>query len=326
MVLIAVVVAGFASGVLSGVLGVGGAVLTTPAIRFLGAGPVAAVGSTVPAIIPGAITSTIRYARAGLVDRRIALLAGGPGMVTAALGTRVVDLVDPRGLMVATTLLVLWSGVSILRPARQVDADVVTNVDADVLSDADVLTDADVVAGVDPSAVRAGGETERRPGSNPLPFGARTAGGTLVRSLPSPETPLPGVVTADGCPSPAIGAGRPVVIGVVAGALAGVLGIGGGLVLLPAFTLVLRLPMKRAVATSLLAVSLMSTTALAGHWIGGHIDWRYALALTVGVVPGSRVGARVTLALSDTGMRRVCGLLLVLLALVSLGRELAAFL
>jgi uncharacterized membrane protein YfcA len=45
-------VIGFGTGVLSGMFGIGGAVVSTPAIRALGASPLAAVGSTIPSILP----------------------------------------------------------------------------------------------------------------------------------------------------------------------------------------------------------------------------------------------------------------------------------
>ena len=63
---------GVTSGVLSALAGVGGAVLTTPGLRLLGAAPEIALGSTVPAIIPSAITGSIRYRKAGLIDERAA--------------------------------------------------------------------------------------------------------------------------------------------------------------------------------------------------------------------------------------------------------------
>ncbi len=52
---------GFVSGVLAGMFGIGGAVITTPSIRALGATPIHAVGSTVPAILPGSISGAYRY-------------------------------------------------------------------------------------------------------------------------------------------------------------------------------------------------------------------------------------------------------------------------
>ena len=55
---------------LSGLFGVGGAVISTPGIRALGASAVVAVGTTLPSIIPGAASGALRYRREGLIDVR----------------------------------------------------------------------------------------------------------------------------------------------------------------------------------------------------------------------------------------------------------------
>ena len=67
--------------------------------------------------------------------------------------------------------------------------------------------------------------------------------------------------------------------------LAGLLGVGGGVLLVPAYTGLLRLPPKRAVATSLVAVAIFSVPAMITHALLGHIDWAYALPLVIGVIP-----------------------------------------
>ena len=72
---------GFGTGVLSGMFGIGGAVASTPAIRVLGATPLAAVGSTIPSIIPSAVTGAWRYgagAARRLADRRVDERRGRP--------------------------------------------------------------------------------------------------------------------------------------------------------------------------------------------------------------------------------------------------------
>src|SRR2546430_11195324 len=58
---------GVETGVLSGMFGVGGAVVSTPAIRALGATPLEAVGSTIPSVIPSAVSGSLRYRREGLI-------------------------------------------------------------------------------------------------------------------------------------------------------------------------------------------------------------------------------------------------------------------
>src|SRR6202012_5894578 len=86
-----------------------------------------------------------------------------------------------------------------------------------------------------------------------------------------------------------------VAMGLGAGVIAGLLGVGGGIVLVPAFSVLLGLERKETIATSLVAVAMMSTTSLAGHMIEGHVHWGYALPLVVGVVPGARLGSRIAI-------------------------------
>src|SRR5437764_14811823 len=90
-VVVAVLVVGFASGVLSGMFGVGGAVITTPGIRFLGATPIEAVGSTLPAILPGSLSGAWRYSREGMVDWQVALPSGLVGSGFAVAGAALSD-------------------------------------------------------------------------------------------------------------------------------------------------------------------------------------------------------------------------------------------
>jgi uncharacterized protein len=261
---VATLVLGFASGVLSGMFGVGGAVVTTPGIRALGASPIEAVGSTVPAIFPGAISGTYRYSKAGLVNWRIGLTCGSVGAATAALGAVASDHVNGHLLMVFTASLLLVSGASIFRSGlARPDEEALL---ADPLPADDVEIDLDVIT--DPPTHTAA----------PLAYLA--------------------------------------VIGAAAGLLAGFLGVGGGVVMVPAFTAVLKVPIKEAVASSLVAVAIFSIPALASHALLGHINWAFAFLLTLGVVPGAQLGSRVTLGTSDHVVRRMFGGFLVVVALI----------
>src|SRR3954451_20005397 len=115
---LATLVMGFGSGILAGMFGIGGAVLTTPAIRVLGASPIEGVGSTVPAILPGSISGAYRYAKEGLVNWRFGLVCGFAGGLIAAVGAWVSGLVNAHYLMVATAGLMAFSGISLIRSAR----------------------------------------------------------------------------------------------------------------------------------------------------------------------------------------------------------------
>jgi uncharacterized membrane protein YfcA len=97
--------------------------------------------------------------------------------------------------------------------------------------------------------------------------------------------------------------------------MAGLLGVGGGVLLVPAYTALLRMPPKRAVATSLVAVAMFSVPAMATHAWLGHINWTFALLLVVGVVPGAQLGAHLTLHGSEERLRLLMGLFFSVLAI-----------
>jgi uncharacterized membrane protein YfcA len=80
----------------------------------------------------------------------------------------------------------------------------------------------------------------------------------------------------------------------------------------PLLTRWLGFPMKRAIGTSLIAVALLAIPGSVTHGLLGSIDWRLALALSLGVVPGALLGARATQAASEKSVRLgFAGLLLV---------------
>src|ERR1700704_6579397 len=78
---------GLMTGVLSAAVGVGGAVLSTPGIRLLGASAFVAVGTPLPSILPSAVSGTLRYARDGLIDWHVVVWTAPVGAASAVLGS-----------------------------------------------------------------------------------------------------------------------------------------------------------------------------------------------------------------------------------------------
>jgi uncharacterized membrane protein YfcA len=103
---------------------------------------------------------------------------------------------------------------------------------------------------------------------------------------------------------------RLVVTGIAAGGLSGLLGIGGGVLMVPLFTSWIRLSLKEALGTSLACVGVLAVPGMITHLLLGNIDWLYALPLCVGVVPGARLGANLAIRSSDRTMRSLVGLAL----------------
>jgi uncharacterized protein len=85
---------------------------------------------------------------------------------------------------------------------------------------------------------------------------------------------------------------RPVTVGVAAGALSGLFGVGGGILIVPGLLLLVHLAPRSAYGTSLAAVLPISVASLVGYWSAGKVDWIVALVLSVGSVAGAVVGTK----------------------------------
>ena len=113
-------IAGVFTGVLSAAFGVGGAVVSTPAIRALGASATIAIGTTLPSILPSAVSGTLRYTRDRLIEWRIVWWTAPFGMVAAVGGSLLSKVVPGHGhwLMLLPAGLL---GFTAWRMARQAD-------------------------------------------------------------------------------------------------------------------------------------------------------------------------------------------------------------
>jgi uncharacterized membrane protein YfcA len=104
-------------------------------------------------------------------------------------------------------------------------------------------------------------------------------------------------------------------LGLGAGVLAGLFGVGGGILFVPTLTLVLGLTQVHAEATSLLAILPTVAAGAAQQHRYGNVRWRPALVLGVAAVIGVEAGVQVAEALSEELLRRLFGLLVLAVAL-----------
>jgi len=246
------VLVGVATGVLSGMFGIGGAVVSTPAIRALGATALQAIGSTLPSILPSSIAGSLRYHRESFIIWRIVVLTSILGIPASVAGSRLSGAVPGNGhaLMILTAALVAYTGY-------------------------------------------------------------RTAFPT-VRTLERAGQPIDAEWW------------RLAVIGIAAGALSGLLGIGGGILMVPAFSTWVGLPLRETIATSLACVGIFAIPGTLTHWYLGHIDWTFAAALAVGVIPGARIGAHFTINANDKVLRYSVGAALGIIATIYAAGEVLA--
>ena len=104
-------------------------------------------------------------------------------------------------------------------------------------------------------------------------------------------------------------------IGLAAGALGGMVGIGGGILMVPAMVYFLHFSQKMSQGTSL-AVLCMPVGILGAinYYKVGNVDIKVALTLAVGFVGGSLLGSKLAIGLPEASMRKGFAIFLVLVA------------
>jgi hypothetical protein len=105
-----------------------------------------------------------------------------------------------------------------------------------------------------------------------------------------------------------------VLIGLAAGALAAVLGIGGGIVFVPALVTLYAFPQHVAQATSLAVIVPTMMVATLAHAEAKRVDWTLAVTLGAGSILGGLAGALTALEVEALLLRRLFAGLLVLIA------------
>lgn len=251
---------GIATGVLSGLFGVGGGVISQPGMRLLGLAPLVAIGTALPTIIPSAASGTARYAREQLIAWRAVRWTVPLGVAAAVGGSLLSKEVPGEGHL----LQLVTAGLLAFSAWR-------------MFSGGGKGGDTGTGDGVDDSV-------------------AATPGGRLAA------------------------------IGVLSGLLSGLLGIGGGVIMVPAFTQLAGMRVKAAIATSLVCVGAFAIPGTATHAALGDVDWRMCLALVLGVVPGARLGASLAIRATDRRLRLVVSTFLMLTAVLYGAGELRALL
>jgi uncharacterized membrane protein YfcA len=106
-----------------------------------------------------------------------------------------------------------------------------------------------------------------------------------------------------------------ILIGVASGMLSGFVGVGGGLIIVPALVLFLEFSQKMAQGTSLaillLPVGILAVTEYYKH---GYIDIKIALIISVGFIIGGYFGSRIALVLPQDTIKKVFAVFMLIVA------------
>jgi uncharacterized membrane protein YfcA len=104
-------------------------------------------------------------------------------------------------------------------------------------------------------------------------------------------------------------------IGVFSGIASGLLGVGGGIVMVPAMTLFAGMPIKTAIGTSLAVIIPTAIVGVAKHYSLGNVDWRVAATIAATAIIGGWLGAKWVGIIPAETLKRVFGGVLILVGL-----------
>jgi len=106
-----------------------------------------------------------------------------------------------------------------------------------------------------------------------------------------------------------------IVIGIITGVMAGMLGIGGAIIMIPALVFLLGISQQTAQGTSL-AVMLPPVGIIAAfnYYKAGHVNIKFAIILAAFFLVGSYFGSKLALTLPQALLKKIFGILLLLVA------------
>ena len=293
--LAAILPLGLAIGLVMGMLGAGGSILSVPALVYLlGEDPTTATTTSLVIVAVASLAGMVAHARAGRVRWKDGLIVGLLGIVGSWLGSHVAVGLDPQVLLLGFAVLLLGAAWAML--ARRPGAEEPLRVGPDPRTDPP------------PPALPA------TPGEHVVSRSIRPNGTTNHVVGEGKEDPAAAdLAEADQHESEARVAAAAVGFGAIrlvvaslarlavgasgVGLLTGLFGVGGGFVVVPMLVLLLDFPMTAAVGTSLLVIAINATTALLGRLsVAPDLDWGvivpFAASAVVGVLLGARLAGR----------------------------------
>ncbi len=106
-----------------------------------------------------------------------------------------------------------------------------------------------------------------------------------------------------------------IIIGLLAGILSGLVGVGGGIIMVPLLVLLVGFSQHQAQGTSL-TVLLVPVTAVAvfNYYKEGYVNWKYAMVIAVFFVVGSFFGSKLAVDLDQKMLKKIFGIVLLFIA------------
>lgn len=279
-------------GLVVGALGAGGGILSVPALIYLlGVAPHEATSASLVIVLFTALAALGGRIGKNTICYQIALVFAALATVGTWLGSLANQAVSADLLMYAFALLLICVGLVMLRRAYP-----------------GFLR---VSPGLFRGAARAGSSGVFSDDGAAAADGASGTGSTPALRVVSAM----GEVTSIG----AVPLWRVALVATITGALTGFFGVGGGFAIVPALTLVLHLPIKRAASTSLLIMAITAVVALVARaQTSLNLDLGVIGAFTVASMLGAVAGAPLTRKVSSQKLTASFAALLLAVAVATL--------
>ena len=266
-------------GILSGMFGVGGGFLMTPLLFFIGIPSAVAVATEANQIVASSFSGVLAHFKRRTVDLKMGTVLLIGGLIGAALGVVVFNYLKSIG---QVDLLVRLCYVVFLG----------------------------VIGGLmfieSLNAIR---RSKQAAASGRPPVGKRKHHRGLVHTLPFKMRFRTSGLYISVIP--------PVIVGIVVGILAAIMGVGGGFIMVPAMIYLLGMPTKVVVGTSLFQIIFVTGFTTMLHATTNYtVDIMLAVLLLIGGVVGAQVGTRIGVKLKAEQLR----ILLALMVLAVCGK------
>ncbi|MCS7316342.1 MAG: sulfite exporter TauE/SafE family protein [Bryobacterales bacterium] len=254
------VILGFGVGVIGGFFGIGGGWMVTPGLNILGFPMAFAIGTDLAHMAGKSLVSTLRHARFGNVDFRLGVLMVAGTIVGFEAGAQTVMWLERTGRVdvIVRLAYLLLLGLVAWRLLR------------------------DVSGGRSDQAREGEGGSHSVASAALRPAGRRRV---ALRIPPVLRFPRAGVRCSAWCP---------LAVGLGTGWLSGLMGIGGGLIRVPALIYLLGCPTHVAVGTDLFEVAVSGLYGAATYAYKGRTELAAALIMLIGASAGAQIGAVAT--------------------------------
>ena len=268
------IVLGFGVGIIGGFFGMGGAWMVTPGLNILGFPMAFAIGTDVTHMAGKSLISTMRHTKFGNVDYKLGLTMVVGTIVGIELGAQMIMWLERLGVV---ELYVRWAYVVLLTFIAWV-------VFSDVAKRRRKEREA-LAAGQKLDPLATGHEWHKKMQS--------------LKIWPMVHYPRSGITCS---------AWLPIGVSFFTGWLAGVLGIGGGLIRMPALIYLIGVPTHVAVGTDLFEVAISGLYGAATYSYKGRVEIVAALIMLVGAAIGAQIGTVATKYVKGYGIRIFFGL------------------